>query len=129
MLKDIIMLKVVVFFFFDLAQRACFLFNLGLSGFRNSHRVWELKLLFNMMLRLYVPIFRWNGHVKLSWKWITNPGARNSEFGCKSYELFHFSSIKFIFHVIIEELLDAAMWLKLPKGWRAWYQKNNLFYP
>jgi hypothetical protein len=28
----------------------------------------------------------------------------------------YFSSIKIIFHVIIEELLDAAMWLKLPKG-------------
>jgi hypothetical protein len=30
--------------------------------------------------------------------------------------LFHFSSIKFIFRVIIEKLLDAAMWLKVPKG-------------
>jgi hypothetical protein len=38
------------------------------------------------------------------------------ELECKSYELFHFSYIKFIFHVIFLELLDAAMWLKLPKG-------------
>jgi hypothetical protein len=40
----------------------------------------------------------------------------NFEFGCKSYELFHFSSVKFIFCVIVEELLDVAMWLKVPKG-------------
>ena len=37
----------------------------------------------------------------------------NYEFGCKCYELFHFSCIKLIFHVIFEELLNAAMWLKL----------------
>jgi hypothetical protein len=44
------MLIVVVFFFLELAQRACFLFNLGLWGFCESHGVSELKLLFNMML-------------------------------------------------------------------------------
>jgi hypothetical protein len=55
--------------------------------------------------------------------------VHNSEFGCKSYELFHFPCNKFIFLVIFEELLDAAMWLKLPKGWRAGYQKKSLFYP
>jgi hypothetical protein len=43
-------------------------------------------------------------------------GTRNSEFGCKSYELFHYSCIKFILILIFVELLDAAMWLKLPKG-------------
>jgi hypothetical protein len=52
------MLIVVVFIFFELAQRACFLFNLGLQGFYESYGVSELKLLFNMMLRLRVPIFR-----------------------------------------------------------------------
>jgi hypothetical protein len=34
---------------------------------------------------------------------------RNFEFGCKSYELFHFSCVKLIFHVIPKELLDVAM--------------------
>jgi hypothetical protein len=37
------------------------------------------------------------------------------KFKCRSYELFHFSCIKFIFLVIFGELLDVAMWLKLPK--------------
>jgi hypothetical protein len=52
------MLIVAVFFFFELAQRACFLFKLGLKGFCEFHGVSELKLFFNMMLRLHVPIFR-----------------------------------------------------------------------
>jgi hypothetical protein len=52
------MLIVAIFFFFEPAQRAWFLFNLGLQGFCESHKVSELKLLFNMMLRLHVPIFR-----------------------------------------------------------------------
>jgi hypothetical protein len=52
------MLIVVVSLFFELAQRTCFLFNLGLQGFYESHGVSELKLLFKMMLRLHVPIFR-----------------------------------------------------------------------
>jgi hypothetical protein len=42
-------------------------------------------------------------------------GVGNSKFKCRSYELFHFSCIKFIFLVIFGELLDVAMWLKLPK--------------
>jgi hypothetical protein len=43
--------------------------------------------------------------------------VRNSKFGCKSYELFHFPCIKFVFLVIfVEEFLDASMWLKLLKG-------------
>jgi hypothetical protein len=29
----------------------------------------------------------------------------------------------FIFHVILEELLDATMWLKLSKGYTAGYSK------
>jgi hypothetical protein len=52
------MLKVVVFSFFELAQRASFLFKLKIKGFCESHKVSELKLLFNMMLRLHAPIFR-----------------------------------------------------------------------
>ena len=44
-------------------------------------------------------------------KLITNPGVKetcNSKFGCKSYELFYFSRVKFIFRVIFEELLDVT---------------------
>jgi hypothetical protein len=37
--------------------------------------------------------------------------------------------IKLIFHVFFEELLHAALWLKLPKGWRAGFSKNSLFCP
>jgi hypothetical protein len=50
--------------------------------------------------------------------------VRNSKFGCKSYELLYFPYVKFIFLVIFEELLDATMWLKLPKGRKVGYQKK-----
>ena len=55
--EDIIML-IVASFFFELAQRAYFCFNLGLEGCCEFHGVSELKLLFYMMLRLHVPLFR-----------------------------------------------------------------------
>ena len=63
-------------------------------------------------------------------KWISNLGVEgvlNSKSIYKSYELFHFScsSIKFIFLVILEELPNATMWLKLPKRWRMG-TKNNV---
>jgi hypothetical protein len=35
---------------------------------------------------------------------------------------------KFNVFVIFEELLDAAMWLILPMGCWAWYQKTSLLY-
>jgi hypothetical protein len=37
------------------------------------------------------------------------------------------TGIKFIFPVFFEELLHAAMWLKLPKGWRAGAKKKVCF--
>jgi hypothetical protein len=35
------------------------------------------------------------------------------------------TSVKFTFHVFSKELLHAAMWRKLPKGWRAGFSKNS----
>jgi hypothetical protein len=40
----------------------------------------------------------------------------NQSWNVKVMNYFDFSSIKFIFLVIHEELLDASMWLKLPTG-------------
>jgi hypothetical protein len=37
--------------------------------------------------------------------------------------------IKLIFHIFSKDLLHAAMWLKLPKGWKAGFSKNSLFCP
>jgi hypothetical protein len=54
-------------------------------------------------------------------------GECNSKFGCQSYELFHFSCIKFIFHVIFEELLKDSHVAKISQGLRTWYQKINHF--
>jgi hypothetical protein len=45
-----------------------------------------------------------------------NNNNNNNNNNKLNYELFHFFGIKFKFHVILEELLDAAMRLKLPKG-------------
>jgi hypothetical protein len=49
----------------------------------------------------------------------------NSKFGCKSCELFHFSCIKLIFHLIFEEFLDSAMLLKLLKGLKRMVPKKD----
>jgi hypothetical protein len=68
--------------------------------------------------------------ISLGWKInykLENIRHAQSKFGCNSYKLFHFSCIKFIFFVIFEVLLNATMWLKLPKDCKVGYQKVNCF--
>jgi hypothetical protein len=54
------MLIVAVFFFLAYPKSLFFIqpWIIRIQGFCESHGVSELKLLFNMMLRLHVPIFR-----------------------------------------------------------------------
>jgi hypothetical protein len=57
------------------------------------------------------------------------PSTSNSD-SIWAYGDFLFKTgIKLIFREFSEELLHAAMWLKLPKGWRAGCSKNSLFCP
>jgi hypothetical protein len=57
------------------------------------------------------------------------PSMPNSDSVWARGDVFSKTSIKLIFHVFSKELLHAAMWLKLPKGWRAGCSKISLFCP
>jgi hypothetical protein len=54
------------------------------------------------------------------------PSTPNSNSVWARGEFLLKTSIKLIFHVFSKELLHAAMWLKLPKGWRAGSTWHNL---
>jgi hypothetical protein len=63
----------------------------------------------------------------LLYKWTTyftsfpgTPSTSNSNFIWVRGKVLFKTGNKFISHVFVEELLYATMWLKLPKGWRAW---------
>jgi hypothetical protein len=51
----------------------------------------------------------------------------NSDFVWARGEVLIKMGFKFIFPVFFEELLQAAMWLKLPKGWRQGAKKKVCF--
>ena len=53
------------------------------------------------------------------------PSMSNSNFKWACGEFLFKMGCKFIFLVFFEKLLHVAMWPKLPKGWRAWYQKRK----
>jgi hypothetical protein len=67
-------------------------------------------------------------HFFLLDKWITyftsflwTPSTSNSDSVWARGKFLLKTGIKLIFLVLSEELLHAAMWLKLPKGWRIGY--------
>jgi hypothetical protein len=85
---------------------------------------WDQKLVDTCLGSLYKEIFFFQFFLLDKWTtcftsfpWISSTSNSNSVWACG--EVLFKTGIKLIFPVFYEELLHAAMWLILPKGWRA----------
>jgi hypothetical protein len=82
------------------------------------------KRIFQLLVNCYDLILNFKVHVTIF------PGCQN-QLQTWKYEVPAIPSLDakvmsyFIFIVNFEESLDAAMWLKLPKGWRVGYPKKK----
>jgi hypothetical protein len=83
------------------------------------------RLLFGQLVWRKIYIFlldEWTTYFT-SFPW--TPSTPNSDSVWTRGKFLLKTSIKLIFHVFSKELLHAAMWLKLPKGWRVGFLKNT----